>query len=63
MRVQGRGYGLSGAGLSRLYVDGQEVIDNWAEQKPGESFLGTGSAELTFEMDMAAGQTCDLKVE
>jgi len=61
--VQGRGYGLSGAGLSRLYVDGQEVIDNWTKQKPGESFLGTGSAEVTFEMDVTAGQTCDLKVE
>jgi beta-glucosidase len=56
-------FGLSNAGLSRLYVDGQEVIDNWTEQRPGEGFFGAGSAELTFEMDMAAGQTCDLKVE
>lgn len=47
-------FGLSGAGLSRLYVDGQEVIDNWTEQR---------SAELTFEIVMAAGQTCDLEVE
>jgi beta-glucosidase len=47
-------FGLSSAGLSRLYVDGQEVIDNWTEQ---------GSAEFTFEMDLAAGQTCDLRVE
>jgi beta-glucosidase len=56
-------FGLSSAGLSRLYVDGQEVIDSWTEQRPGESFTGTGSAELTFEIDMAAGQTCDLRVE
>ncbi len=56
-------FGLSSAGLSRLYVDGQEVIDNWTEQQPGESFTGTGSAELTFEMGLAAGQTCDLTVE
>ena len=47
-------FGLSSAGLSRLYVDGQEVIDNWTEQRP---------AERIFKMDMAAGQTCDLKVE
>jgi beta-glucosidase len=56
-------FGLSSAGLSRLYIDGQEVIDNWTEQQPGESFTGTGSSELTFEMDLAAGQTCDLTVE
>jgi beta-glucosidase len=56
-------FGLSSAGLSRLTIDGQEVIDNWTEQQPGESFTGTGSAELTFEIDLAAGQTCDLRVE
>jgi len=51
-------FGLSSAGLSRLYVDSQEVIDNWNEQGSSES-----SEELTFEMDLAAGQTYDLKVE
>ena len=64
-------FGLSSAGLSRLYVDGQEVIDNWTGQRPGESSVtstglsasGSGSAGPIFEMDMAAGQTCDLKVE
>ncbi|MGA9350535.1 MAG: glycoside hydrolase family 3 C-terminal domain-containing protein [Anaerolineae bacterium] len=47
-------FGLSSAGQSRLYVDGQEVIDRWTGERPGE---------LTFEMDLAAGQTCDLTVE
>jgi len=56
-------FGLRSDGLSRLYVDGQEVIDNWTEQRPGESFAGSGSAEFIFEMDVTAGQTCDLKVE
>jgi len=56
-------FGLSSAGLSRLYVDGREVIDNWTEQQPGESFTGTASAELTFEMDLAAGQSCEVRVE
>jgi beta-glucosidase len=56
-------FGLSSTGLSRLTIDGQEVIDNWTEQQPGESFTGIGSAELTFEMDLAAGQICDLRVE
>ncbi len=51
-------FGLSSAGLSRLTIDGQVVIDNWNEQGPGES-----SEELTFEMGLAAGQTCDLTVE
>ena len=64
-------FGLSSAGLSRLYVNGQEVIDHWTEQRPGESSVtstglsasGSGSAGPIFEMNMAAGQTCDLKVE
>jgi beta-glucosidase len=56
-------FALSSSGLSRLYVDDQEVIDNWTEQRSGESLGGTGSAGPTCEMDMVAGQTCDLKVE
>jgi beta-glucosidase len=51
-------FGLSSAGLSRLTIDGQEVIDHWTEQGASES-----SEELTFEMTLAAGQTCDLTVE
>ena len=51
-------FGLSSAGLSRLLIDGREVIDRWTGQE-----AGSGPAELTFAIDMAAGQACDLKVE
>lgn len=50
-------FGLSSAGPSRLFIDGQEVIDRWT------SSADSGPAELTFALDMAAGQSCELKVE
>ncbi|EXJ77955.1 hypothetical protein A1O3_09114 [Capronia epimyces CBS 606.96] len=38
-------FSLTVNGLARLYVDGEEVVDNETVQRPGESFFGSGSAE------------------
>ena len=35
-------FGLVSAGLSRLLLDGQEIIDNWTQQQPGEAFFRHG---------------------
>ncbi|MFC1975200.1 glycoside hydrolase family 3 C-terminal domain-containing protein [Chloroflexota bacterium] len=56
-------FSLVSAGLSRLYIDGEEVIDNWTEQIPGEHFFGMASQEMKFEVAMQAGQSYALKVE
>lgn len=56
-------FGVMSAGLSRLKVDGAEVIDNWTDQTPGESFFGFGSTEKRASIDMVAGRTYDLVVE
>ncbi|MBC7248812.1 MAG: glycoside hydrolase family 3 C-terminal domain-containing protein [Anaerolineae bacterium] len=50
-------FGLSSAGPSRLFIDGRQVIDRWS------SSTDSGPAELTFTLDMAAGQSCELRAE
>ncbi len=57
-------FGLSSAGPSRLFVDDQQVIDNWTAWTPGgEAFMGAGSPERTVEIEMRAGQPYQLRLE
>ncbi|GAC1431896.1 MAG: glycoside hydrolase family 3 C-terminal domain-containing protein [Ktedonobacteraceae bacterium] len=56
-------FGLTSVGLSRLLVDGHEVIDNWTQQTHGDTFFGMGSAEVTARVEMTAGQPYKLTVE
>lgn len=56
-------FSLISAGLSRLLIDGQEVIDNWNQQQRGEAFFGMGSTEVTCSVEMTAGQTYILSIE
>jgi beta-glucosidase len=56
-------FGLVSAGLSRLWLDGQEIVDNWTHQEPGEAFFGMGSTEAQAAIELTAGQTCTLTLE
>ena len=57
-------FSLSGGGLSRLYLDDQEVVDNWTKQNaPAPHSFGGGSGEMMGEATLIAGQVYDLKVE
>jgi beta-glucosidase len=56
-------FGLTSAGLSRLFVDGRQVVDNWTSQSPGESFFGAGSAEVSGAVELERGQSCELCIE
>ncbi len=56
-------FGLSSAGLSRLLIDGQLVIDNWTSQQRGETYFGTGSTEVEAQVAMHAGQRYELQIE
>jgi beta-glucosidase len=56
-------FGLASAGLSRLYVDGNQVIDNWTSQTRGAAYFGTGSAEVSARVELKAGQTYELRVD
>ncbi|KAH8551074.1 glycoside hydrolase family 3 domain protein [Umbelopsis sp. PMI_123] len=55
--------GLASAGLSKLFVNGNEVIDNWTSQdKPG-IFFDSGSNERTATVPMQAGETVEIVIE
>jgi beta-glucosidase len=56
-------FGLVSAGLSRLSIDGQEVIDNWHQQQPGEMYFGMGSVEVIYTVELTAEQTYTLMLE
>ena len=43
------------AGLSRLFVDGEEVIDNWDNYQPGGGYFGFGSNEVRARRSLSAG--------
>ncbi len=54
---------LTSSGLSRLLIDGQLVLDNWTEQRPGRSFYGQGSEEIGIDVGLDAGETRELVLE
>jgi beta-glucosidase len=56
-------FGLTSGGLSRLFVDGTEVIDNWTQQTPGDSFWGGGSTEATGQIEAKAGDRRELRLD
>jgi beta-glucosidase len=56
-------FGLVSAGLSRLYVDGALVVDNWDGWQPGESYFGAGSDEITGARQLEGGNTYRIEVD
>ncbi len=56
-------FGLASAGMSRLFIDGHEVLDNWTHQTPGDTYFGMGSTEVVAPIEMVAGQTYEIAVE
>jgi beta-glucosidase len=56
-------FGLVSSGLSRLSIDGREIVDNWTRQTPGDNYFGFGSAEARGTIDLEAGREYALVVE
>ena len=56
-------FSLVSAGLSRLLLDGQEVIDNWTGQEQGNAYFGFGSSEVRSHVELTADQRYELCVE
>ncbi len=46
---------LVSAGLSRLMVDGEVLLDNWTQFQPGDTYFGFGSNELRANCCLSAG--------
>jgi beta-glucosidase len=56
-------FSLMSAGVARLFVDGDLVVDNWTSQRPGDSFFGSGSDEVVGAVQLTEGETATLTVE
>jgi beta-glucosidase len=56
-------FSLISAGLTRLYVDGELLIDNWANWQPGDTYFGTGSTEAIGSINLEAKHTYTVEVE
>lgn len=54
---------LTSSGLSRLFVDGALLVDNWTSQEPGTAFYGAGSAEKGAALALAAGSQHQVVLE
>lgn len=54
---------LVSAGLSRMWVDGTLVVENWEQWQPGSAYYGNGSAEAGGTVDLAAGSEHAIVVE
>lgn len=55
--------GLASVGLSRLSIDGRDVIDNWTRQKRGDTYYGAGSTEVQAAEQFEAGRAYLLSLE
>lgn len=53
-------FGLVTGGTGRLIVDGEVVLDNSADRRPGTAFFGLGSEEIRVELDLTAGNEHEL---
>jgi beta-glucosidase len=54
---------LTSAGRSRLFIDGNEVIDNWTRQSRGDSYFGAGTVEVKAQLPMREGEAREIRVE
>ena len=50
-------------GPSRLSINGENLIDNWSSQEPGDAFFGMGSAPRREKINFEKGETYLLEVE
>lgn len=56
-------FGLVSVGLSRFFIDGREVIDNWTQQTGGESYYGIGTIEVKADINLEAGRAYEIAIE
>lgn len=56
-------FGLTVQGTGRLFIDGQLLIDNVHNQKPGTAFFSAGTIEEIGSMELTAGKSYVLTVE
>ena len=57
-------FSLISIGPSRLYLDGEMVIDNWTDWSPGgDAYFGMSNPERIYAVEMQAGQSYEIVME
>ena len=56
-------FGLTSVGLSRLFLNGTLLVDNWEAWTPGDTYFGAGSTEAIRTTNLEANRTYDVAVE
>lgn len=54
---------LHSGGLSRVFVDDVEVLDQWRDWRNGGTYFGFGSDPKLAELDLVAGKTYQIRLE
>lgn len=55
-------FGVSASGTAKLFVDGEEIIDNETKQVQGHAFFGSGTREEVGQVTLSAGKKHKLLV-
>jgi beta-glucosidase len=55
--------GLFSAGLSKLFIDGELIVDVWSDWKKGRTFFEEGSDEVIGLVDLVAGESVEVVIE
>lgn len=56
-------FGLTNAGLAKLYVDGDLLVDGETGWARGDNFFGLGNSEIRVEKALEVGRTYEIRVE
>jgi beta-glucosidase len=56
-------FGLAVTGTAQLFLDGKLLIDNAKNQRPGSSFLGTGTVEEMGHKELKSGHSYRITVQ
>lgn len=54
---------VTGGRGARVVLEGETILDNFEDQRPGSAFFGLGSEEIRARRHLDAGETCELVVE
>lgn len=56
-------FGLTNAGLAKLYVDGDLLVDGETGWAKGDNFFGLGNSEIRMEKALEVGRTYEIRVD
>ncbi|MBB3945178.1 beta-glucosidase [Rhizobium skierniewicense] len=56
-------FGMTNAGLAKLYVDGKLVVNGYDDWTPGDNYFGTANTEQRQAVELEAGRSYTLAIE